>query len=906
MITDQTFISFLNCRRKAFLQAAGNRGEQADIERVQLDLDALYRRKTLEEYLAPYPPSDVLLDPGSWAAVSGRPRVVVNVTVTGGDLQSHLHAVEQVEGRVPATYTPILFVRNNRLTRFDKLLLAFQALTLGFGQGAVPSVAKLIYGDSAKTLKVKVDPLLGEVRRIVEAIRVVQSEPSPPRVTLNGHCSACEFRLPCRQSAEMSEDLSLLRGMPLKEIEKQRARGITTVTHFSHTYRPGRRGKRRSGKARRHDYALQALAIREKKVYVLDSPTIVHTGTALYLDVESVPDRNFYYLIGLVAAVDGGSTTYSFWADDASQQKANWDRCVQIIEGFGEYTLYHYGSFESRFLDQMKQSADSDDKAAVDRIRARSCNVLAGIYSHVYFPTYTNGLKDIAALLGASWSAANASGIQSIAWRLAWETRRQESFKQELLRYNQEDCLALRRVTEFLLSVSEGAAGQTTGGRVAIAQAENLEPAKGFRFGKPQFFCSDLAHISKCAYSDYQREKVYTRTSPAVRQSLRRRQRAERRQLPVNEEVECKRPEICPECGAKQVHTFHARSSHKIVWDLRFTSSGVKRWVVRYTAKRYRCWQCMSTFLPGTYRDVDRRGHNLTSWAIYQHVALAQSHAAVILGLNEIFGLSFNDSFLCRLRPRIAEKYRPAVELLKDKLRRGPLIHADETKVQVQTGCGYVWAFTNLEEVIYVYTPTREGTILEEMLNGFTGVLVSDFYTAYDTAKCPQQKCLIHLARDINDDLFHSPFDEELKQLAHELVAILKPIIDTIDRFGLKRHHLHKHQEEVTRFYRRLAEQIYQSEIAQKYQKRLLKYRAKLFVFLDHDGIPWNNNNAENALKRFASRRKIIGASFGRQGLQDYLVFLSLYQTCRSKHVSFLKFLRSGELNVNVFAAAGG
>src|ERR1700758_4752500 len=145
----------------------------------------------------------------------------------------------------------------------------------------------------------------------------------------------------------------------------------------------------------------------------------------------------------------------------------------------------------------------------------------------------------------------------------------------------------------------------------------------------------------------------------------------------------------------------------------------------------------------------------------------------------------------------MAEHHRATYERLKEKLRKGPLIHGDETKVLVKGHAGYVWAFTNLEEVVYVYTHTWEGTILEEMLEGFKGVLVSDFYSAYDAPKCPQQKCLIHLMRDVNDDLFHSPFDEELKQLAQGLVAVLKPIIDTIDRYGLKRHHLHKHKEDV-------------------------------------------------------------------------------------------------------------
>ena len=87
-----------------------------------------------------------------------------------------------------------------------------------------------------------------------------------------------------------------------------------------------------------------------------------------------------------------------------------------------------------------------------------------------------------------------------------------------------------------------------------------------------------------------------------------------------------------------------------------------------------------------------------------------------------------------------------------------------------------------------------------------------------------------------------------------------------------------------------LAEQKFQSELARHYQKRVGKYKDKLFTFLDHDGVPWNNNNSEVAIKRFASRRKMMGASFTEKGIQDYLLFLSIYQTCRNKNVSFLRF----------------
>ena len=53
----------------------------------------------------------------------------------------------------------------------------------------------------------------------------------------------------------------------------------------------------------------------------------------------------------------------------------------------------------------------------------------------------------------------------------------------------------------------------------------------------------------------------------------------------------------------------------------------------------------------------------------------------------------------------------------------------------------------------YMYRTTREGDFLRELLKGFHGVLVSDFYAAYDSLECPQQKCLIHLIRDFNHDV---------------------------------------------------------------------------------------------------------------------------------------------------------
>jgi hypothetical protein len=107
----------------------------------------------------------------------------------------------------------------------------------------------------------------------------------------------------------------------------------------------------------------------------------------------------------------------------------------------------------------------------------------------------------------------------------------------------------------------------------------------------------------------------------------------------------------------------------------------------------------------------------------------------------------------------------PPIEKLLRKILSGHLLHVDETEVKLQQGKGYVWVFTNLEEVVYMFRPNREGDFLRELLKDFHGMLVSDFYAAYDALSCPQQKCLIHLIRDLNQELLNNPYDDELKAI---------------------------------------------------------------------------------------------------------------------------------------------
>jgi len=49
----------------------------------------------------------------------------------------------------------------------------------------------------------------------------------------------------------------------------------------------------------------------------------------------------------------------------------------------------------------------------------------------------------------------------------------------------------------------------------------------------------------------------------------------------------------------------------------------------------------------------------------------------------------------------------------------------------------------------------------------------------------------------------------------------------------------------------------------------LIKYQDKLFTFLRHDGVPWNNNNAENAIRQFAYYREVAAGRLKEDRLRD-------------------------------------
>ena len=393
-VTSDLFEAYLKCSTKCFLRSLGEADTRNAYANWQNTQKKSYLRDGLER-LTEEALSDEssILPPDAEPLKAAKWRLAINLVARTPNLESSIHAIERIpsEGRgQSAKFIPIRYIFANKLTRDDKLLLAFDALVLSEMLGRKVGMGKIIHGDDHATLKMKASALAGQVLKLTGKIATLLSNPSPPDLVLNRHCAECGFQARCRQKAIEKDDLSLLSGMTEKERKRLNSKGIFTVTQLSYTFRPRRRPKRLAAKHEKYHHSLKALAIREHKIHIVGSPALNIEGTPMYLDVEGLPDRDFHYLIGIRVKTAQKVVQHSFWADSANEEQRIWNDFLDVLSGIENPVLIHYGSYETNFMKQMcERYGEPPECSVAAKALAAPLNLLSAIYARIYFPAHS-------------------------------------------------------------------------------------------------------------------------------------------------------------------------------------------------------------------------------------------------------------------------------------------------------------------------------------------------------------------------------------------------------------------------------------------------------------------------------------------------------------------------------------
>ncbi len=915
IITREIIDCYLNCKTKASLKLHGQTGQKTEYEIIASE-DLMEVRNNIHAVISESSAEDVSYgEKISLNILRKSHSLYLDAIIENEELSIMYDGLLRTDGASRIGdyhYIPILAQNSERTERtVNKKFLGIISLLLKDIQGRAPTTAIIIYANN-KIKRIKLPAKSLEASKALNEIKSLRQSETCLKPTLNTHCQICEFNQRCYDQAKASDDISLIRGIGEKEISKLARRGIFTVTQLSCLFRANKRSSGRSLKGGVNHYALKAKSIRDKKVYIIGSPKLSTSNTLIYFDVEGDPDQSYVYLIGAIIITENFEARHQFWANSRDEENDIFIKFADLVRSYNDVTLYSYGSYDIQFIKRMIKHSCCDDLTKL--ITEKTVNVLSIIREYIYFPTYSNGLKEIANCLGFEWSNQHASGLQSILWRRQWEKSRCDNTYNTLLIYNMDDCLALKVVVNFILEASQKVEANqsqnnnTSINNIAVSGVHYDQNELGRRdFGMPQFAIDSFKFINERSYFSYQHDKVFIRTSNYRKKRLGAYNRfSVKKKLRVDRVIKL-REDICPFCGRGDLTYRQDGRLYRYTYNLIFTRNGIKRRVVKYLSDRHYCPFCKLWFLPKSYLRAVEYCHNLMSWAMYMHVSFRVSLNGVSDAIYQCFGMRIYPAHVWMWKPSMANFYKDTYNKLIRKLISGPLIHADETNVRLVKGAkGYVWVFTSMDAVVYIYKKSREGAFLNDFLKGFKGVLISDFYSAYDSIECPQQKCLIHLIRDINHDIVSNPWDTELKDIGANFGELMRNIMVTVDAYGLKIRHMRKHTKEVIKFYDTLTNNgIFQSELAEGYRLRFVKNKDKLFTFLNYNDIPWNNNNAEHAIKRFAKYRALIDGMVSENGLQQYLILLSIRITCEFNRIDFLKFMLSREIDIEGYLSNG-
>jgi len=793
-------------------------------------------------------------------------------------------------------YEPVIFTTSHALRQEDKLEVCFVGYVLSMIHGTLPLKGKVILLNASET-SVR---LHDGINRIIPAINLLETWcnllPEPPAVILNKHCPYCEFQHVCRPIAEKEDSISLLGRISAKDLTRYEKKGIFTIKQLSFLYRPPKRNRRFKSRPTAHKYELQALALRTGNIYLHgEAVAIPHAATEIFFDMEAVPDSNFYYLIGAIVHESGTSQSFQFWANSQSDEASIWNDFVNLINHYPTCPLFHYGSFERNAIQKMGKLYNTPTELILKRL----FNVNSCIFGKIYFPVKSNSLKDICRYIGLSWTSKDASGLQSIAWRYWYDETGNQNYRQLLLTYNHEDCDNLSMLIAKLRDIAANGAHLS---EIRFADIEG-----GSITENASNIVGSFNNILKSAHGSYEQAKIVLKNKSKNAILTLEEKGSKLKRSPVHRKihkvVRVRRGRTCPRHPGRALKLLETEATRTIT-DLIFTKRGVKIIVTQYSGMQGYCTACNSPWNPPAMRrlgPVQNYGHGLQAWLAYHRMALRLPFDKISQLFEEMFCEKIAAAQVHCLIEQLSRYYVFTEELLLKKILASNVVHADETTINIKGSSQYVWVITDGLHVVFRHTEGRDASIIHELLDGYSGVLCSDFYSGYDSVECAQQKCWAHLIRDLNDDLRKSPFDAELETFVSSVRDLIVPIFEAADKYGLKTRHLRKYCKSVDQFYeRQISGRTYRSDLMNTYQKRFSKYRDKLFVFLHSDGVPWNNNMAERALRHIAVQRKISG-SFGKDAIMQYLLLLSITQSCRFQNKSLLQFLLSGEKDVDKF-----
>ncbi len=232
----------------------------------------------------------------------------------------------------------------------------------------------------------------------------------------------------------------------------------------------------------------------------------------------------------------------------------------------------------------------------------------------------------------------------------------------------------------------------------------------------------------------------------------------------------------------------------------------------------------------------------------------------------------------------------PLEDQLIEELKKAELAYVDETSWKEHCKRYWLWVATSAT-VVYFFISTRSSKVIEDILQGYSGWLMTDGYLAYRIFK-NRLRCWAHLvrkARGLKESLDYDGriFGEKALDVLNTLIkAIYKarggPGEDLVEKF---KYFLEEFRELCKKY------KDVDHEKTRALAREFLNDWEAIFLVLAHPELPLTNNEAERALRHWVIARRMNYGTRTPQGSRVFTILASVVETCRKRNVSTWEYL---------------
>lgn len=308
---------------------------------------------------------------------------------------------------------------------------------------------------------------------------------------------------------------------------------------------------------------------------------------------------------------------------------------------------------------------------------------------------------------------------------------------------------------------------------------------------------------------------------------------------------------------------------------------------VLYRHHEYYCKNCKSVVSSLGKDELSNSyiGPKAKAFASFLRYSVKISERDVRNLFERAFNLKIVASSISGFRYQLKRAGSGLYHVLKESLKKGSFIHADETGWNIDGKSHWLWKFSNKKISVSHIDESRGQKVVEKVIgNKYNGILISDFLSAYNKIKTKaKQRCLVHILRDL----------KKVKEYWHDDLEVIRYVmrLEKIFEDAIALHSLYKgkRRDEMYLSRRHALEESLKDfsfpnpnkRILNRFAKRLQRHKGELLTFLYEKNIDFHNNHAEQQIRPDVIFRKITFGNRSQRGAQYHNVIMSILQTAK-------------------------